>query len=463
MSEIISSPGREATGSQRISASYARYIFLVLFSVSVLNYLDRFVLSGAANQIARDLHFDLRGVGLLSSAFLIVYTLATLPLGMWADRTKRKNVVALCVAVWSVATAATALATNFLTLFIARMILGIGEAGYLPAGAALLSDYFDSKKRNRVLSFWNSSQMFGVLGGFAIGGVIAGISTGSWRWAFLISGIPGLFLAFLAWRMREPRRNQADEEAGEIEIISSQGNEESTTAAQVVATTRSRLGQVLGLFRIKTVVVLLIMQSLILFVLGANVALLPIYLQQKDLFGMTPGVAGIYSGVVIVVAGFVGTLLGGYLADIIGRRYAGARVLVCGIGFLLGAPAYALAFIYHDIVVFTISFFLAILLLSLYNGPGMAAGLGVVPSVLRASAVGLSVLIAHLLGDVSSPSLVGFIATALDPTQGQHFAADMAGQDLSIALLITVSLFLPAGRCFWITLAGGRYCCCRAS
>jgi MFS transporter, Spinster family, sphingosine-1-phosphate transporter len=436
MGKIFSSAAAARTAG-RIPPGYARYVFWVMFSISFLNYLDRNVLTGAANVVAKELGFQLDGIGYIASAFLIVYTLGTVPLGIWADRAKRKDVVAVCVAIWSVATAATALATNFTTLFISRMVLGIGEAGYFPAGTALMSDYFSRAKRSRIMSWWSVAQLIGILVGFAVGGVVADLYFGSWRLAFIFTGIPGLLLAWLAWRVREPRRNQADEESIELDP-DSLGNvtevEESPYTHNSSGNAFSQLG---ALLRIKTLVVLIVMQIFAFFVLGVNVVFLPTYLQQKDTFGLTSGQAGLFSGVVIVLAGMAGTVLGGYMADMLNRRYPGARVLVCGIGFLLSAPSFALSVTYHDLAVFTIFFVTTVLLLSIYTGPSTAATQDVVPSVLRASAVAVSLLIAHLLGDAWSPTLVGTLATNFDPTHGLHFKQNMAGQDLSQALLLT--------------------------
>lgn len=149
----------EQHSKKRPLSASPRYIFCIFFAISALNYLDRYVLVGAANTVAHELGFTLDGIGTLTSAFIVVYTLSTIPLGLWADRTKRKNVVALCVAIWSVATALSALSVNFLTLFLARMVLGVGEAGYFPAGTALLSDYFQRTKRSRIMSLWNGRSL----------------------------------------------------------------------------------------------------------------------------------------------------------------------------------------------------------------------------------------------------------------------------------------------------------------
>jgi MFS family permease len=437
MSDIRTSSQSDTKVSRRTLSGYPAYVFWVMFSINFLNYLDRNVLTGAANVVAHELGFGFDGIGYIASAFLIVYTLGTVPLGIWADRAKRRNVIAVSVAVWSVATAFTALASNFLTLFLSRMILGVGEAGYFPAGTALMSDYFKRSVRSRIMSWWNVGQLIGILVGFVIGGELAGIFVGSWRLAFIFTGIPGLILAFMAWKLREPRRNEADEESVELNLRSSDNAIQIEEPLPVLPTSTNIFSQFRSLLSIKTLVVLIVMQIFAYFVLGVNVVFLPTYLQQKDTFGLTSGQAGLFSGAVIVFAGMAGTILGGYLADILNRHHQGARVLVCGIGFLLSAPSFALAVTIHDIRIFSIFFILTTLLILFYQGPSTAATQDVVPSALRASAVAISLLIAHLLGDAFAPSLVGILATAFDPTHGGHFAHGVGGQDLSRALLIT--------------------------
>jgi MFS transporter, Spinster family, sphingosine-1-phosphate transporter len=448
-------PASAATkASKSVSSAYARYVFWVLYVISFLNYLDRYVIAGAANVVAKELGFQLDGIGIISSAFIVVYTLGALPLGLWADRAKRKNVVAVCVAFWSFATMTTALAVNFTTLFISRMFLGVGEAGYFPAGTAMMSDYYRRERRSRVMSLWSTAQLFGILGGYAIGGAVAGLFVGSWRLAFICTGVPGVVLAFLASRMREPKRNEADEEArlGEQEVQEVATAQAASAIAHSMSSTTIRENlklvarQMQALLRIKTLVVLIVMQGFAFFVVGVNTTFLPTYLQQKDTFAMSSGRAGLYSGGIIVLAGVAGTLLGGYLADWLNRRHGGSRVLVCGIGFLLSAPSFALAITYRDIYAFTIFFVLTALLITVYTGPSTAATQDVVPSTMRASAVGISLLLAHLFGDAFAPSLVGILATAFDPTHGQHFHNSVAGQDLSHALLVCcVPALLIAG------------------
>src|SRR5712692_7937793 len=437
MSDLNPPAGSDLGISKQTTQNYARYVFWVMFLISFLNYMDRYILNGAANVVARELGFGIDGIGYIASAFLVVYTLATVPLGIWADRAKRKNVVAICVAVWSVATALTALASNFTTLFLSRMVLGIGEAGYFPAGTALMSDYFSRRKRSRIMSWWSVGQLVGILFGFAIGGSVAGIFPGSWRLAFIFTGIPGLILAFTAFRLREPRRNEADEEEIALYPFTVGGVAEIEEPPRALPMTSKVWAQFGTLLQIKTLVVLIAMQIFAFFVLGVNVVFLPTYLQQTDTFGLSSAKAGLFSGAVIVLAGLAGTIIGGYMADWLNRRHQGARVLVCGIGFLLSAPAFAVAITSHSFALFTAFFIITTLLLTIYTGPSTAATMDVVPSALRASAVAISLLIAHLLGDAFAPTLVGKLAATFDPNSTFDFNHLLTGQYLSHALLIT--------------------------
>src|SRR5713226_2626543 len=437
MSDVAPRADADLGVSRQSSSRYANYVFIIMFAISFLNYLDRNVFSAAANIVAKELGLGIDQVGYLATAFIVVYAIGTLPLGIWADRSSRKNIVALCVTIWSLATAFTALTNSFITLFISRMVLGIGEAGYFPAGTALMSDYFSRTRRSRIMSWWSVGQLVGILIGFVIGGEVAGIFVGSWRLAFVFTGIPGLILAFLAWKLREPRRNQADEEEIPLYPFTLGNVAEIEEPHQAMKITPNVLSQFGSLLRIKTLVVLIIMQIFAYFVLGVNLVYLPTFLQQKDIFGLTSGQAGLISGGVIVLAGMAGTVLGGYMADWLNRRHQGARVLVCGIGFLVGTPSFAVAITTHSFTVFIIFFVLTAMLLTIYTGPSTAATQDVVPSILRASAVAVTLLIAHLLGDAFAPTLVGTLAKAFDPTHGTHFTNSVAGHDLAQALLIT--------------------------
>jgi MFS family permease len=436
MSDVApSSTGDLATPQRRI-ASYATFAFYVLFAINFLNYLDRFILTGASTVVANELGFDAAGIGLLSAAFTVSLTLSAIPFGIWADRARRKNVIAISVAIWSVATAFTALAFNFATLFISRAVLGVGEGGYSPASNALLADYYSRAKRARILSRLATALFVGLMVGIVVGGVVAGLGHGAWRWGFVFTGIPGLLLAFLAWRIHEPRRNQADVEEVEAAEVAL---EESAIEGEMIVP-RKVVSQLGAILRIKTVLAMIAMQVFAYAVLAASITFLPSLFQQKDSFGMTSAQAGLFTGIGVAVAAIPGAMLGGYFSDVLNRHYPGARVLICGLGFLVGAPSYLISAVLgvstHNLYLYGVFFFLTALLLNLYLGPGAAAIADVVPSSMRASAVAISLFISNLVGNAFAPVLVGALSKALDPT-GLHFQNHVAGLDISLALAYT--------------------------
>src|SRR2546423_791476 len=152
---------------------YARYVLAVMVGINFLNYLDRYILPAVATKIQAEFHLTDGQVGLLGSAFLLVYAVATVPFGIWADRGVRKTVIGIGVTIWSLATLFTGLARSYAQLFAARAVMGIGEASYYPAGTALLGDYFKKEGRGRAMSVWASGTAVGIAGGFARGGAVA--------------------------------------------------------------------------------------------------------------------------------------------------------------------------------------------------------------------------------------------------------------------------------------------------
>lgn len=411
-----------ATAVARVGRD-AAVAFRVMFAINLFNYLDRYVLPAVLSSVQKEFHLSDTQSGALGTAFLLVYALSALPFSLWADRGVRKNVVAVCVAIWSIATTLSGFATGFATLFLARALVGVGEAGYFPAGTSLLSDYFPRAARARVMSRWGAGQLLGIAIGFGLGGVIAGKF--GWRVAFLVTGLPGLIVAVLAYRMREPVRGASDNWAVP-----------SGAALPLAAQMRT-------LVAIPTVVVGLALQIFAFWVLGAATYWLPVYLQRA--YGFSQGRAGLVSGGALVVAGLAGVLAGGVLADMLTRRFVGGRVLACGIGLVLAAPCFALAVTSGGFVRFLPFFLLTAAFLNVYSGPLTAVTQDVVPPAQRALVVSLTLLIGHVLGDVSSPLIVGAVSDGLGG--GAH--------GLSRALFITCPVLLLCAAA--IAFVGARF------
>lgn len=405
-------------GSSKPTRIQARLLFAVLLIINILNYADRYVLPAILRKIQAPPQLGGLGLtdfqaGLIGSSFLVVYALATLPLGIWADRGIRRNIVALCVGVWSVATVLAGLTANFIELFVARAILGIGEAGYAPAAPSLLSDCFSKAQRGRVLSFWSSGTLIGSAIGFALGGFIA--DTLGWRWAFYVVGLPGLLAALLIWRLVEPTRGAFDTNEEDCE------HEQDPVHASI-SLGKDLRSSIQQLLRIPTYWILLAAFTFSFFAIGGTSFWLPSYF--VDTFHLSVARAGSLSGIVLVSGGLIGTIIGGVLADYVQRRRPEGRLLVAMFGFFVGTPMALIALLIHNLPLFIGMFIIVAVFLSFCIGPLNAVIQDIIRPDLRATAVGFSLLFAHMLGDAAAPSIIGFIA-------------DIRNHQLGFALLIT--------------------------
>lgn len=454
-----SAPTPIAKTTAKSAARYASYIFWLMFLINFLNYLDRWIFTGLSSVIQQALDLNNFQIGLLTSGFLLVYTLVALPLGFVADRIARKTVVAIGIAIWSLATAFTGLASNFATMLGVRTLLGVGEGSYYPAGTPMLAAYFPPSRRAVILSRWSAGALVGAAVGFLLAEPFShGADT--WRYAFFFTGIPGLLFAFLMWRTREKRRHEEDPP-------------EATQQTE----RRSVIQRIKSYLKIPTVRVIIVLHALGFFGLTGVTSFLVIYLTdtygQKviklDAFGnnigtvagafpdagLSSGTAAILAGALIIVGGIAGNILGGLWADRLSRRRAGARVLAGGLGFLLAAPcvvgAVGAPFLLRSIPaytamsegaqvaigvgIFAIFALLAAVFLNIYNGPVSAALLDVVPPEERGAVGGTELSLAHLLGDVYAAALIGALADkVLTPALG--------GVQIGLAMLLTVPLAL---------------------
>ena len=399
--------------SLKPSRRQARYAFAILLTINILNYADRFVLSAVLPNIKADLGLSDTRLGLLSSAFLLVYALTTLPLGIWADRSSRKNIIAVCVGVWSIATTLAGFTTNFAQLFVTRTVLGIGEAGYAPATLSLLGDYFSKEHRGRVLSFYSIGNLIGTALGLVLGGLVAEYF--GWHWAFFLVGLPGLIAAFLIWRATEPRRGIYEHE------------EEDDASLTHGSLGKDFWSAVRHLFRIPTYWVLLGAFIFSFFTIGSASTWIPSYFTNA--FALTLSQSSSISGGVLAGGSLIGTLTGGWLADSLQRRRPEGRMIVVTLSFLIGAPLTWIALSLHELVPFITVFSLAIICLTLSLGPLNAIIQDVIIPEVRATAFGLALLLAHLLGDAASPTIIGILS---DRFHGLGYA-----QPLGYALLVT--------------------------
>lgn len=380
--------GHASGGGAAENGAPRRAVFglAVLSLINFFNYLDRYIVAGVVPLIEADLRIDHQRAGLLASVFMIVYMLASPAGGYLGDRIPRRFLVAGGVFVWSLATLGSGLAMTFGVLLIARAFIGIGEAGYGTVAPALISDLFPRSRRTRMLAFFYVALPVGAAAGFGIGGWVG--EHYSWHSAFFVGGAPGLALAALALWLPEPKRGATEKVAGPDKIPFGRG-------LRALATNRTFWVVTAGL-------------TLMTFSIGGLANWMPAFLNLER--GMPLGRAGLIFGAVTALAGTIGTLAGGVLGDWLERRNPTGGIWLSGLGLALAAPLmFAVARSRDPTTIFGLTF-AAQFLIFLNTGPLNAAIVNCVVPAFRAFAMGVNVLLFHLLGDALSPTIIGAIA-----------------------------------------------------
>lgn len=370
------------------TARAARFALAVLTLVNLFNYLDRYVLSALVESLRRsELALSDTQLGSLMTGFLLVYMLASPVFGALGDRGKRPRLIAGGVAVWSFATGLGGLARSFASLFAARSAVGIGEAAYGTIAPALLADAFPKEKRGRVFAIFFCAIPVGSALGYVVGGLID--QRFGWRSAFYAAGFPGLALAVLTSRVSDPPRRSDEASA----VPGPEGVARWTSLLRNGPYRRVVAGY-----------------AAYTFALGALAFWTPAFLERVR--GMPRREATVLFGAIVVATGLGGTFAGGWLGDRLLRRSRQAYMWLSGWAAVAAAPVTLLAFVAKTPAVYLGAMAAAQLLLFATTGPVNSAIVNAVAPDRRASAVALSILAIHLLGDVPSPPILGAISDA---------------------------------------------------
>ncbi len=382
--------------SPTANESAVRRGLVVLTLINLFNYLDRFVVSALVESLkTSELRLTDTQLGSLMTGFIVVY-MATSPLfGVLGDRGKRPRLIALGVAIWSLATVLAGFARSYLGLFLARSAVGIGEAAYGVIAPSLLADYFPKSRRGRIFAIFFCAIPIGSALGYVIGGLVD--QRWGWRAAFFVSGAPGLLLAFLCLRLYDPPRGAQDEEESEG------GSEGSNDSAP-----KSAIEAYKDLLKNRSYVLTVLGYAAYTFAIGGLAFWMPAFLERVR--GLPKADATVQFGAIVVVTGFLGTFAGGYLGDYFLKRSRQAYLWVSGLATLASAPFAVVALTATTPAVYTAAIVVTELLLFASTGPVNSAIVNVVSPRERASAVALSIFVMHILGDVPSPPLIGKIS-----------------------------------------------------
>jgi len=460
--------------------------------VNLLNYLDRNVVYAVFEPIKRDLNLTDAQLGWLGSAYIIVLSLAALPLGVIGDLRSRRSVITWGVTVWSLATTAGGFVGRFWQLFTCRALVGFGEAGYGPASQAVIAQYFKGKQRAFAIGVYSVGMALGGVLGIWFGGVIA--ENYGWRWAFIWMGFPGLVLALLASRLRELDRRPP---RPILEILRQWwrhgmlGVTHYVAPLAVCAGIGAAIAGVLALFegippligtavfgvgvsvgiawtvwrlvplavrrtteagavavgafddfqdaavrvlRTPTLIWVFLGGAMITFAVNGLVAWAAAFMQRTH--GLSVARVGADFGLWALGGGILGALVGGRMADRLQQRWSGGRVLVSGAGFVLGAPVCAALILVRDLRWFGPLIMATYFLYTWYNGPLVAVILDVVPATVQASVLGAFVLFSHLAGDALAPPLIGYLSDRTGSLQGAMLFLPAVGLLGGVIILI---------------------------
>ena len=389
---------------------------------------------------------------------------------MIGDLRSRRGVITYGVAVWSLFTALGGFVTRFWQLFVCRAMVGVGEAGYMPASQAIIAGYFPGRRRALAMGVYSVGMALGGVLGIWLGGELA--AAYGWRTAFVVMGIPGLALSLLASRLREPDRRTppplgrsiivfwrhrvvellrlaaplfvltglgaivggtltvlevapSDVDVAVFAVFASVGGAWTVVRLVPVAVAyTARAGKVAAtafeeflaaaaiVFRTPTLIWMFVGGAMVTFSVNGLIAWAPSFMQRVH--EMTPVEVGRNFGLLALGGAILGALTGGRIADGLQARWSGGRVFAAGFGFVLGGPVCTALLLVERSWLFGALIGGTFFLYSWYNGPISAVILDVVPAAVRSSVLGAFVLFSHLAGDAIAPPLVGYLSDRAD-------------------------------------------------
>jgi MFS family permease len=377
-----------------LSLAYRRYALGLLLSVNLLNYIDRQVLFAVFPLIKLDLNLTDTALGFLGSAFMLSYLLFAPLFGWLGDHWSRTRLAAGGLVIWSLATAMAGFAAGYRTLLAARATVGVGEASFGTVSPGLVSDYFPKESRGRILAWFYVAIPVGSALGYLLGGVLG--QTFGWHAAFLIVGIPGLLLAIpIALLRTPPRGGDADPQpASGLTLPEGTGN---SAAAGYAA-----------LFRNRSFVLNTLAMAAMTFAIGGLAQWLPSFLNRVHALDVARG--NTLFGGITVLAGILGTLVGGWLGDRWQKKSGKGYLLLSGWGFLLGTPFAVWAILAPGLTGCMSAIFIAEFFLFLNTGPLNTVIINVTNPAVRAMAFAVNIFFIHALGDAVSPSILGWLS-----------------------------------------------------
>jgi MFS transporter, Spinster family, sphingosine-1-phosphate transporter len=390
-----------------------RTALIVLTALNLLNYVDRNVLFAVQPLIQNEFHLTNVQIGYLTSAFLGFYIIAAPFVGPLADRYSRKLIIVLGALFWSGLTLLTAVTHTYTELLIRHTLVGIGEATFVTIAPTFVADLFAEEKRGRILGIFYLAIPVGSAAGYLLGGDLS--PNHGWRFPFYVAAAPGFLLALAVLFLKEPERGQFD----------------------TLKVTPER-GTILGLARNPAFLTSTLGMAAMTFSLGGIQVWMPKFLYSER--GYSLEAANFAFGIIIVVDGIVAALAGGWLGDYLLPRMKSSYYFVSALSMLLGVPIMIVALFTRGPVMMP-AIAVAAFFLLLNTAPLNTAVINSVDAHIRATALAVNIFIIHILGDVPSPTMMGWVADKRSLQTA--FVLPIIGMAISSAILFYGMRFAP--------------------
>ncbi|WP_394835446.1 MFS transporter [Pendulispora rubella] len=411
------------------AAKGARYTLFLLFLINFLNFFDRVIPAVVLEPLRKEFSLGDTQLGMLSTAFTLIYAVAGIPLGRLADRVKRTRILAGGVFIWSLMTAASGLATNYASLFLIRLGVGVGEASCAPAANAMIGDLYPSQKRARALGVFMLGLPIGNIAAFSLVGALA--HAYGWRVPFFLAAVPGLILVPLIAALKEPVRGAQEAKAVDL-----------TTPIE---------RPFLRILTIPTVWWIILSGAAANFAAYAMNAFLPALLMRYH--GLNIQQAGGASSVVVGLTGLIGLTAGGALADRLHQSFPRGRLTLGAVSLLIASPLlwFGLGQPIGGVALLCIFSSVGWLLFYLYYVTVYSALQDVVESRLRATAMAVYFFFQYVLGAAFGTTVAGALsdayATRAMVAAGAHDMTNVfraQGLQASMRLTVPVAVFVTA-------------------
>ena len=386
---------------------------LVLTSLNLLNYADRSVLFAVQKLVQEEFHLSFRQVGFLTSAFLGFYMVAAPFVGPLADRYSRKVIIFLGAIFWSGLTLLTAVTHNYTELLVRHTLVGVGEATFVTIAPTFVADLFRENVRGRILGVFYLAIPVGSAAGYLLGGYLA--PRHGWRFPFYIAAVPGFLLALAVLFLKEPPRGQFD---------SLKETPERST--------------ILGLVQNPAFLTSTLGMAFMTYSLGGIQVWMPQFLSSERHFTLEG--ANRLFGIIIVIDGILAALIGGWLGDYLLPRMRSSYYFVSAASMLLGIPVMIVA-LFNQGPFMIPAIAVAAFFLLLNTAPLNAAVINSVGARIRATALAVNIFIIHILGDVPSPIMMGWVADRR--SLQASFVLPIIAMGISSAILFYGMKFAP--------------------